>query len=136
MAWEGWSVERMAALNWQIYDMAPLRADGHKVDEAWEAWEHVGQRTVDSIRRLAAQRIVKGDGREIVVTSHGDVVAAARLWALGQDFTLENRTALMVGGLYPTYCSITTLHIVEGHCVEHGFQEVSSAVACPDGKRA
>jgi len=121
---EGKTLSEMAAIEWQIYSSLP----------GWEQFADVGKRVVAGLRALAAEVLLEGSHREVVVTTHGDCVAVSRLWGSGRDFTISERTRLQDEG-YPTYCSVTSLQIdSEGQCVSMRVHEVIAEN--PDGKKS
>ena len=153
---EGRPISYMAGLKWELYDFSPLTAGGQEVDPAsagqsqplipatnrtrgfvhvcqsWENFEQVGARAVATVQMLAAK--YRGGGKEVVVTTHGDVAAALRLWAAGQPVTVAGRRELMARGQYPTYCAITSLQIGPGgDCIGHELHSIIDHN--PDGKK-
>lgn len=124
---DGKTIAEMARLNWAIYETGP----------EWEKFEDVGKRTVSTLRKLALEVLNETNGgslKEIVLVSHGDVCVLARLFGLGREFTIKERTRLQDEG-YPSYCSVSSLSINgDGQCVS---MKVHSTIdANPDGKKS
>lgn len=121
---EGKTVSEMIAMEWQVYGTQP----------GWEQFADVGERVVAGLRALASEVLLAGSHREVVCTTHGDCVAISRLWGLGRNFTISERTRLQDEG-YPTYCSVTSLQIdADGQCLSMKVHDVIGEN--PDGKKS
>mmetsp|Transcript_45718 Transcript_45718/g.107856 ORF Transcript_45718/g.107856 Transcript_45718/m.107856 type:complete len:154 (+) Transcript_45718:228-689(+) len=122
---EGTTLQQMEARQWNLYDDVDLSLH--------ETFEELCTRTILAIKEVAETAIAK-EQSDVVVTTHGDVCVAARLWGQKQPLTKEGRKALM-SVQYPTYCSVTSLEVDEsGVCIAYNTHQVMDTN--PDGKQS
>lgn len=91
--YQGWPLERLEAMQWNLYDDIP---------EDYENWQNVLAR----LKQFCAAICETYPDHEVVAVAHGDIAITATMWA--EDLPLEHAQRLHVP--YPGHASITSLH--------------------------
>jgi len=116
---DGQSLEFMQSIGWDIYDPAAVKSVGA---EPHESFGQLAARAVEAVQRQAKQAIADGH-RAIVITSHGDVCCAIRLWAAGRELNASTR-----GENYAkapiSYCGVVSMEISDrGDCINSSVKD-------------